>query len=88
MRNENRLDCIAIDGKLVHGDKGRRAAIDQCVGIFGDEMKAGVEAPPGAEGIAAADELEVHEILRELEGTTLRAGPDRVHWPVNAGKSL
>src|ERR1700722_9110242 len=61
MRDENRLDSIAIDAKLVHCDKRRCAAIDQCVGIFADQMKTGIESPPGAEGIAAADELEVHE---------------------------
>ena len=78
MRDENRLDGIAIDAKLVHCDKGRRAAIDQCVGIFADEMKAGIETTPGAEGIAAAYELEVHEKISAEFREDLAAGPEGI----------
>ncbi len=61
MRDEDRIDGVAVDRKLVHRDQRRRAAIDQRVDLPADQMKAGVESPAGAEGIAAADELQVHE---------------------------
>ena len=60
MRDENDFDVIAVDRKLVHGDERGRAAIDQRVDLVADEMEAGVESSAGAEGITAADELQVH----------------------------
>jgi hypothetical protein len=60
MRDENDVDVVAVNRKLVHGDKRGRAAIDQRVDLVADEMEAGVESSPGAEGITAADELQVH----------------------------
>ena len=61
VRDEDGVDVVWIDRKLVHGDKRRRAAIDQGIDLFADEMKARVGSSARAEGVAAADELQVHE---------------------------
>ena len=60
MRDENDVDGVAVDRKLVHGDERGRAAIDQRIDPVADEMEAGIESSAGAEGITAADELQVH----------------------------
>src|SRR5208282_3321300 len=54
------VDVVAIDPKLVHRDQRGRAAIDQRVDALSYEMEAGIESPARAEGIAAADELQIH----------------------------
>jgi len=43
MRNEYRIDRIAVDRKLVHRDERGCAAIDQCVDLPADQMEAGIE---------------------------------------------
>ncbi len=74
VRNEDGVDVIWTDRKLVHGNKRRRAAIDQCVDLIADEMKARVGSSARAEGIAAAVELQVHERSYEVTAVAARSG--------------
>src|SRR5262249_44087345 len=60
MREENGVDVVAIDRKLVHCDERSRAAIDECVDVASNEMKASIEPSPRAERVATADELKMH----------------------------
>ncbi len=46
--------------KLVHGDERACAAIDQYVDLTAGEVQAGIKSSAGAEGVAAADELQSH----------------------------
>src|SRR5262245_8416074 len=60
MREEDGIDVVAVDRKLVHRNERSRAAIDEYVDVASDEMKASVESSSRAERIAAADELKMH----------------------------
>src|SRR5262245_33416813 len=44
MREQDQIDCIAIDAQPFHRDKRRGAAIDQQPGACACEVKTGVEA--------------------------------------------
>jgi hypothetical protein len=66
MGDENGGNGIAVDRQLVHADQRGGAAVDQCIDVLADEMKAGVEPPAGAECVAAADNLQVHRNPRRL----------------------
>jgi hypothetical protein len=60
MRQEDRVDVVAGDRKLVHGNERACAAIDQYVGLTPGEVQAGIKSSAGAEGVAAADEFQSH----------------------------
>ena len=60
VREEDDVDLVAVDRELVHRNERGGAAIDQGVDAASDEMEAGIELPARAEGIAAADELQMH----------------------------
>jgi hypothetical protein len=66
VRDEDGVDVVRIDRELVHGDKRGRAAIDQGVDPFADQMKARVGSSARAEGVAAADELQMHGASYEI----------------------
>jgi hypothetical protein len=70
------MDVVAIDRELVHADERRRAAIDQCIDPASDQMEAGIEASARAEGIAAADELQVHGNPSLVPAARRAAGQD------------
>src|SRR6516165_3370697 len=61
MRDQDRVDVVAVDRKLVHGNKRSGAAIDQRIDVPPHEMKAGIESSARPERIAATDELQLHE---------------------------
>ena len=46
MREENGVDVIAVDRKLVHRNEGSRAAVDEHVNVASDEMKASAKSSP------------------------------------------
>ena len=60
VREEDDVDVVAIDRELVHRNERGRAAIDEGIDTPSDEMEAGIESSARAEGIAAADELQMH----------------------------
>ena len=66
VRDEDGVDVVWIDRELVHGDKRRRAAIDQGVDLLADQMKARIGSSARAEGVAAADELQMHGASYEI----------------------
>jgi hypothetical protein len=74
MRDEDDVDVIAIDRKLVHGNQRRRPAIDQCVDVRPYKVKAGIESPARAESVAAADELQVHANSQSSANGSCRPG--------------
>jgi hypothetical protein len=49
-----------IDGEPVHRNQRARAAIDQYIDVSSGEVEAGIKSSAGAEGVAAADELQSH----------------------------
>src|SRR5262245_11828579 len=55
MRQQNHINCIAVDSESLHRNKRRSAAIDQTSGSLCHNMKASVEAPARTEGVAGAD---------------------------------
>src|SRR5229473_5480211 len=57
---DDQVDCITIDAEALHRNQRRGAAIDKKIQLSGHHVKAGIEAPPGPERIAAADELKMH----------------------------
>ena len=60
MRDQDDVDRLAGDAKMLQRDERRRAAVDQEVGGFARDVKAGVETPARSQRIAAADELHLH----------------------------
>src|SRR3984893_17909943 len=60
MGGDDQIDRIAVDAEPLHRDQRRGAAIDKEIYLTPDHMKASVEPPPRSEGVAAADELNVH----------------------------
>jgi hypothetical protein len=68
VRNKNGRNGVAIDAKPVHGDKRGRPAIDQRVDVFPHQMEASIEPAAGTEGVAAADELQMHSKVSAERG--------------------
>ncbi len=60
MRDQDDVDVLARNAEALQRDQRRRAAVDQEIGALARDVKAGVEAPAGAQRIAAADELQLH----------------------------
>ncbi len=61
VREEDAADVVALDPKLVHRNDRCRTTVDQNVEIAPDQMEAGIESSARTEGIAAPDELQLHE---------------------------
>src|ERR1700730_7695226 len=82
MRDQNKVDIVARDGKPLQRRQRRRAAIDQEIDALSGDMKAGVEPAAGAECVAAADKSQLHRSNPRfsraglLAGTKPAASPD------------
>jgi hypothetical protein len=61
--DEYRRNIIRINALACKADKGRGAAIDQELAAGMGGMKAGLQPPPGSEGIAGPDDRELHAFL-------------------------
>jgi hypothetical protein len=61
MGDQDCLDFVAVDRKLVHRNERGRATIDERVEIATDEMETGIESSARPERVAATDELQLHE---------------------------
>ncbi len=57
---DDQIDRIGVDAETFHCNERGGAAIDKEIQFSAHHVKAGIEAPPGSECIAAADELNVH----------------------------
>jgi hypothetical protein len=69
MGEQDEIDPIALDAEPVHGDQRGSAAIDQEISLRADNVKAGIETPPGPEGVTTPDELQLHSFLRAPLGS-------------------
>src|SRR6202011_769189 len=61
MGDQDCLDFVAVDRKLVHRNERGRATIDERVEIATDEMETGIESSARPERVAATHELQLHE---------------------------
>jgi hypothetical protein len=60
MRDQDEVDAIAGDPKLLQRRQRRGPAVDQEIHMLAGDMEAGVVAPARAERVAAADKLQFH----------------------------
>ena len=72
MGEQNEIDRIAVDSEPVHGDQRGGAAIDQKICFFADHVKASIEPPARTEGIPTPNKLQMHPVLRNLLGHSIR----------------
>src|SRR5262249_17229884 len=61
MRDQDRVDVVAVDREPVHANERSSAAIDQRVDVSPDKVKTSIEPSARAERVAASDKLQLHE---------------------------
>ena len=60
MRDQDEVDVVARDAEPLQCRQRGCAAIDQEIGAFAGDMKAGIVPSAGSERVAAADKLQLH----------------------------